>query len=178
MNAASTAGPTPQTGPLPWAYDPVTTPEYFRGVLGRRFVAFLIDVTLIGAGAVAGTILLVLFGLLTFGAGFALFGIYTLLLAGWALVYLGLGYARYSATLGMRLMELELRLWHGGPSYFLIGALHAVLLWASLSLLTPFVLIVGLLDRRRRLLHDMVLGVVVVNAGPRVAAARLPIKTA
>jgi uncharacterized RDD family membrane protein YckC len=37
------------------------------------------------------------------------------------------------------------------------------LFWASVSLLTPLVLVVGLLNGRRQLLHDLVLGTVVVN---------------
>ena len=38
-----------------------------------------------------------------------------------------------------------------------------MLFWTSVSLLTPLVLVVGLLNGRRQLLHDLVLGTVVVN---------------
>ena len=33
----------------PHAYDPAVSPELFEGVLARRFVAFLIDVTIIAS---------------------------------------------------------------------------------------------------------------------------------
>ncbi|HWV95867.1 MAG TPA: RDD family protein, partial [Xanthobacteraceae bacterium] len=82
----------------------------------------------------------------------------------WAIVYYGmtLGGPR-SATVGMRLMDLEMRTWYGEPSYFVLGAAHAVVYWISVSLLTPLVLFVGLFNARRRLLHDMLLGTVVIN---------------
>ncbi len=56
-----------------------------------------------------------------------------------------------------------MRTFSGTPGYFVLGAAHAVLFWASVSLLTPLVLVVGLLNGRRQLLHDLVLGTVVVN---------------
>ena len=61
----------------------------------------------------------------------------------------------------------ELRTWYGAPSYFLLGAMHAVLFWISISMLSPFILLIGLFNTRRRLLHDIVLGTVVVNTSVR-----------
>ena len=57
----------------------------------------------------------------------------------------------HSATLGMRVMDLDLRTWYGAPGYFVLGAMHAVLFWVSISFLTPLVLLVGLFNGRRRL---------------------------
>jgi len=42
-----------------------------------------------------------------------------------------------------------------------------VLFWVSISFLTPLVLLVGLFNSRRRLLHDFVLGTVVINSSVR-----------
>ena len=42
--------------------------------------------------------------------------------------------------------------------------MHAVLFWISVSVLSPLVLLVGLFNGRRRLLHDIVLGAVVINS--------------
>ena len=74
----------------------------------------------------------------------------------WAIVYYGacIG-GPHSATLGMRVMDLELRTWYGAPGYFVLGAMHAVLFWISVSFLSPFVVLVGLFNGRRRLLHDI-----------------------
>jgi uncharacterized RDD family membrane protein YckC len=68
-----------------------------------------------------------------------------------------------SATIGMRVMGLQMRTWHGEPAYFVLGAVHAVLFWISVSILSPLVLLVSLFNRRRQLLHDMVLGTVVIR---------------
>ena len=68
-------------------------------------------------------------------------------------------------------MDLELRTWYGAPGYFVLGAMHAVLFWASTSFLTPLVLLAGLFNGRRQLLHDLVLGTVVVNSSARTQVA-------
>ena len=60
-------------------------------------------------------------------------------------------------------MDLELRTWYGSPGYFVLGAMHGLLFWVSVSFLSPFVVLVGLFNGRRRLLHDIVLGTVVIN---------------
>ena len=86
----------------------------------------------------------------------------------WAIVYYGacIG-GPPSATIGMRVMDLELRTWYGAPGYFVLGATHAVLFWVTVSFLSPFVVLVGLFNGRRRLLHDFVLGTVVINNSVR-----------
>jgi uncharacterized RDD family membrane protein YckC len=86
----------------------------------------------------------------------------------WAIVYYGacIG-GPSSATIGMRVMDLELRTWYGAPGYFVLGATHAVLFWVTVSFLSPFVVLVGLFNGRRRLLQDFVLGTVVINNSVR-----------
>jgi uncharacterized RDD family membrane protein YckC len=157
----------------PHAYDPATNPELFDGVLSRRVVAFLIDFLVISAPVVLAAMFIFAFGIVTLGLGWAL---YWLLPAGsviWALVYFGasLGGPR-SATIGMRVMDLEMRTWYGAPAYFLLGAVHAFAFWFSVSALTPFILLVPFFNRRRRLLHDVVLGTVVINNAQRAASLR------
>lgn len=155
----------------PHAYDPVTQPELFQGVLTRRFIAFLIDLVVLAIPVVLGVIFIALFGIVTLGLGWMLFWLVSPLSIVWALVYYGITLGGpHSATIGMRTMNLQMRTWYGAPSYFVLGAMHAVLYWVSVSLLTPFVLLVGLFNPRRRLLHDIVLGTVVVNNPERVQA--------
>jgi uncharacterized RDD family membrane protein YckC len=50
--------------------------------------------------------------------------------------------------------------------------MHAVLFWASVSFLSPLVLLVGLFNGRRRLLHDIVLGTVVIDSSIRTEVAQ------
>ena len=149
-------------------FDPATRPELFRGVLTRRFFAFLIDLLILSVPIVLGVIFIALFGVVTLGLGWMLFWLVSPLSVIWAVLYYGLTLGGpHSATVGMRVMDLELRTWTGEPGYFVLGAAHAVLYWISVSVLTPFVLLVGLFNRRRQLLHDLVLGTVIINVSSR-----------
>src|SRR5262249_39984969 len=126
----------------------------------------------ISVPVVLGYLFILLFGLLTLGIGWALFWLAWPASVVWAIVYFGatLG-GPPSATLGLRVLDLELRTWYGAPGYFVLGAMQAVLFWVSVSFLTPLVVLVGLFNGRRRLLHDIVLGTVVINSFARTRAA-------
>jgi len=157
----------------PHAYDPIANPELFTGVLSRRLVAFFIDVIIIAVPVVAAAIFIFLFGIVTLGLGWLLFWLLSPASVIWALAYYGLTMGRAaSATIGMRAMDLEIRTWYGAPAYFLLGAVHAVVYWVSISVLTPLILLVGLFNTRRRLLHDMLVGTVVINNPARAASLR------
>ena len=91
----------------------------------------------------------------------------------WAILYYGATMGGpASATIGMRAVDLEIRTWYGAPCYFVLGMVHAIGFWVLTSSLTPLVLLVGLLNERRRLLHDILLGTVVINNERRAAALR------
>lgn len=161
----------------PHAYDPIIQPELFQGVLTRRFIAFLIDLVVLAISVMIGIIFILLFGIVTLGLGWMLFWLVSPLSIIWALIYYGMTFGGpHSATLGMRAMDLQMRTWYGAPCYFVLGAMHVVLYWVSMSLLTPFVLLVGLFNPRRRLLHDIVLGTVVINNPERVRSFA-PVRT-
>jgi uncharacterized RDD family membrane protein YckC len=157
----------------PHAFDPLTRPELFRGVLTRRVVAFLIDLLVLAVPVILAVIFIAVFGLITLGLGWALFWLISPATVIWALIYYGASLGGpHSATVGMRVMDLELRTWYGAPSYFVLGALHAVLFWISVSVLSPLILLVGLFNGRRRLLHDIVLGTVVINSSVRISVVQ------
>ncbi len=144
------------------AFDPVQHPEFFEGVRSRRVFAFLIDVCVIALLTLGASILVFFVGVFTLGLGFLL---YAILPTGVALIYAALTLGGpAAATIGMRAMGLEMRLWYGAKPYPLLAAVHLLLFWFSVSLLTPFVLLVSLFSDRKRLLHDMVLGTVVINS--------------
>jgi len=140
----------------------------FRGVLTRRVFAFLIDLIVLSIPVILAVMFIAVFGVLTLGLGWALFWLVSPATVIWAVIYYGASLGGpHSATLGMRVMDLELRTWYGAPGYFVLGAMHAVLFWMSVSFLTPLILLVGLFNGRRRLLHDFVLGTVVINSSVR-----------
>jgi uncharacterized RDD family membrane protein YckC len=169
--ASGTGGAWRSEGGIPpHAFDPDLHPELFRGVLTRRMFACLIDLVVLSVPVILACIFIAIFGVVTLGLGWALFWLVSPASIIWALVYFGssLG-GPHSATLGMRLMDLELRTWYGTPGYFVLGAAHALVFWMSISFLTPLVLLVGLFNGRRRLLHDILLGTVVINSSVQVA---------
>ncbi|TCK28222.1 putative RDD family membrane protein YckC [Ancylobacter aquaticus] len=157
----------------PYAFDPLVEPEYFRGVLSRRFMAFLIDTVIICAPVGVAALLIFVFGFLTLGLGWFLFSLLGPGYVVWALVYVGLtlGGPR-SATLGMRAMGIEMRVWHGAPMSPMLAVVSLVLFWVSVSVFTPFVTVIGLLNRRKRLAHDFIIGTVVTNNDERAGELR------
>ena len=158
----------------PDAYDPVANPELFEGVLARRFIAFIIDLVIIAVPVALAAVFIFFLGLVTFFLGWALFWLLYPGAIVWALFYCGttLG-SPASATIGMRMMDLEMRTWYGAPAYFVLGAVHAIVFWVTISVLTPLVLVVGLLNERQRLLHDFLIGTVVINNPVRAQGLRM-----
>jgi uncharacterized RDD family membrane protein YckC len=157
----------------PHAYDPATNPEFFEGVLPRRVVAFFIDMIIITVPIVFVAVCIALFGLFTFGVGWLLYYLLPAAAAIWAVFYYGLTFGSpASATIGMRVMDLEMRTWYGAPTYFLLGAVHGIAYWVTVGMLTLLILLVGLFNERRRLLHDMLVGTVVINNTARAGALR------
>ncbi len=147
--------------------------SWFRGVLTRRVFAFLIDLVVLAIPVILAYVFIAVFGLITLGLGWLLFWLVWPASVIWAVIYYGASLGGpHSATMGMRVMDLELRTWYGAPSYFVLGATHAVLFWVSISFLTPLVLLIGLFNGRRRLLHDIVLGTVVINSSVRTQVAQ------
>jgi uncharacterized RDD family membrane protein YckC len=157
----------------PHAYDPDLSPELFEGVLARRIMAFFVDFLVISVPIVLAAMFIFAFGIVTLGLGWALYWLLPGISVIWAIVYFGvtIGGPR-SATIGMRVMDLELRTWYGAPGYFVLGAVHAIAFWFSVSFFTPFVLLVAFFNHRRRLLHDIVLGTVIINNAERAAKLR------
>jgi uncharacterized RDD family membrane protein YckC len=162
----------------PHAYDPATQPELFEGMLPRRMVAFVIDVIVIAVPLIAAAVFIFVFGLITFGLGWVLFWLLSPASVIWALFYYGftLG-GPASATLGMRVVEIEMRTWYGAPAYFVLGAVHALVYWISVSILTPLILLVGFFNARKRLLHDMVVGAVLINNAGRANSLRARVES-
>ncbi len=134
----------------------------YDGVRTRRVFAFLLDYLIVGLLSIPFAILIALLGLLTFGLGWALFGI---LVPAVALIYVWstLG-SRNQATVGMRMMGIRLDRLDGRPVDGLLAVVHSVLFWAGNVVLTPLILLVSLFADRKRTLHDLLLGTVVTRS--------------
>jgi len=157
----------------PHAYDPVANPELFDGVLARRCIAFLIDITIIIIPVLFAAVFIFIFGLVTLGLGWALFRLLSTAAVLWGIAYYGFTFAGpTSATIGMRMMDIEMRTWYGAPAYFVLGAVHAIVFWLTVSFLTPLILLIAFFNHRKRLLHDMLVGTIVINNDKRAQALR------
>jgi uncharacterized RDD family membrane protein YckC len=161
----------------PHAYDPLAHPDLFEGVLARRLLAFVIDLIIIVIPVVLAGLFMAAATIATLGRAVVFFAflspLYWPLIVIWALCYYGYTFGSpASATIGMRFMDLVMRTWYGAPAYLFLGAVHAIVYWLTISFLTPLILLVGIFNSRKRLLHDMVVGTVVINNPARAQAIR------
>jgi uncharacterized RDD family membrane protein YckC len=149
--------------------DPAMVPAAYDGVLWRRTLGYLVDIGCIGVielfvWIVFGVLSLLSFGLLSPVLWF-LFGLiplayHTLLLSG-----------PWSATLGMRFFDVELRSVTGERPGFLQALAQTALFYITVGVTCSLILVVALLNRHKRTLHDMLTGTVVVRRFPAFSAA-------
>jgi len=135
--------------------------QAYDGVRTKRILAFVIDYILIGLLMIPVAIVVALFGVLTLGLGWMLFGILGPLVA-LSYVALTLGGAR-QATKGMQMMGIRLERLDGRPIDGMLAIVHTVLFWAGNAVLTPLILLATLFLDRKRTVHDLLLGTVVVR---------------
>ena len=142
------------------AYDPVTQPQLYDAVIRKRSVAFVIDAIIIALLWIVAVVVVTVLGVLTLGLAWLLFGlIFPLVGLGYNAITIG---GPHSATIGQRMMGLTVTMWFGGKVTPLIAAFHALLFWFSLVIFFP-ILLWAFFDQRKRCLHDILAGVVVIN---------------
>jgi uncharacterized RDD family membrane protein YckC len=136
---------------------PAMRADALAGVRTRRVMALCVDLILVSIIAVLlWTALLIL----TFGSSlFLLPPIYPLV----AFFYNGLTVSgRKMGTPGMRMMDLEMRMYDNGARVpFVNAAAHALFFY--LSWMLPPIFLVALVDQEKRCVHDMLAGVVVLR---------------
>lgn len=130
------------------------------GVLGRRVVAWVVDVMILGVVCMVLGAVLLAFGLLTLGLGLPLLGLIPLVPFLYHFLFLA---SPFCATPGQALLGLSVRRDEDlGPppaAQALVTALAYLLTWATSGLL----LLVALFTVRNRTFHDLVSGLVVVR---------------
>ncbi|MEC5325025.1 RDD family protein [Aurantimonas sp. A3-2-R12] len=137
------------------------TPRLYEGVRTRRIASFVIDYALVLFLSVPAAVLIFLLGIVTLGIAW---GLYAVLLPVIAIVYIGFTMGGHrQATPGMRFAGVHVARLDGERVDPAVAVLHGVLFWASASILTPLVLLVSLFTARKQLLHDLLLGTVVVR---------------
>lgn len=133
----------------------------FRDVLTRRVLAYLLDLVFI---AVIGSLLGMLLTFLTI-LSFGLLGVLFVVLPAVGVLYgaLTIG-GPNAATWGMRLVSLTVRRTDGGRPDFVQALIFSLLFYATIALTSWLILLVALLTPRKRALHDLLSGLVVLRS--------------
>ncbi|KQQ58779.1 MULTISPECIES: RDD family protein [Rhizobium/Agrobacterium group] len=142
-------------------YVPTEDWRAYSGVLSRRVFAFVIDYIIVALLCIPAAVIVFFLGVLTLGLGFALFPAIFVIVA---ILYFGMTLGSSAqATPGMRAAGIAMARTDGRRIDFLISTVHIVLFWVINSILTPLILLAGLFTERSRLVHDLLLGTVIVR---------------
>ncbi len=158
---------------------PDISPDYFDSIVGKRILAYAVDVIAIMVVVAALWGCLLILGIFTLGATWPLLGVPSVLVP---LAYhsLQIGGPR-AATLGMRAMSIRvMSIAAGSDGHPTLpqAVIQTVTFYGSIAATGSLILIVALFNRRRRTLHDWLAGTVVINAfdtrimGPTPIAGR------
>ncbi|WP_417581166.1 RDD family protein [Pelagibacterium sp.] len=146
--------------------NPDNAPELFDGILTRRVIAFFIDCVIMFVIILAVTVIASILAFITLGlAWLTLPLIVALTFVAYYAVTLG---SSSRATLGMRATDIVMTPTRDTTLDGWMAMIHVVVFWISCSLLTPFILLIALFTPRRQLLHDMVVGTLMVRRSPMV----------
>jgi uncharacterized RDD family membrane protein YckC len=143
---------------------PDTAPALFSGVLARRTFAFFIDMFILLIGLITVAVFGTIFGVLTFGlGGFAVLLLLPVLLVAYYAVTLG---SHRRATVGMQMMDIVLTPARGAPLNGPLIFAHTVLFWVTIWISLPVSLLFVLFTPRRQMLHDLLIGTLMVRRSP------------
>jgi uncharacterized RDD family membrane protein YckC len=144
--------------------DPATIPEAYEGVLWRRTLAYFVDLCIIGVLAVLFWIVFAVLWVLSFGLlGPVLWFLFGLIPLAYHTLLLS---SAWSATLGMRLFDLELRSVTGERPGFLQALAQTALFYLTVGATCSLILVFALLNRHKRTLHDVLAGTMMVRRFP------------
>lgn len=155
--------PSLRLGAADWSDGPPhprDEPALYEGLLIRRMLAYAVDVVAIVVLSVAAWIAFGILGAVTFG-----------LLAPIGIIVIGLiplSYHTYflgnrGATPGMRLFDLEMWSLTGKQPEYVQAFFATALFYISVGLTASLILIVALFNDRRRALHDVLAGTLVLR---------------
>lgn len=146
--------------------DPATAPELFEGLLTRRVAAFFIDLVAMGAMIVAFSFVGLIAGFLTFGLAWLAL---VFVVPATIILYYGatLGSPR-RATIGMQMMDIVLTPTRGQPLDGWMAIIHAAVFWLTTWISWPLSLLFALFTPRRQMIHDLIVGTLMVRRSPMV----------
>jgi len=144
--------------------DPTTAPELFEGILPRRVFAYIVDVAIMAALVVVVSVFGGVVGFFTFGLGWlALVFVIPLVILGYYAATLG---SPSRATIGMRYMDLVLTPTRGAPLDGWKIMIHPIVFWITWWIAWPVSLAIALFTPRREMVHDLIVGTLMVRRSP------------
>jgi uncharacterized RDD family membrane protein YckC len=144
--------------------DPTAIPEAYEGVLLRRTLAYFVDLCIIGVIAAVAWVGFAVLWVLSFGLlGPILWFLFGLIPLAYHTLLLS---SSWSATLGMRLFDVELRSVTGERPGFLQALAQTALFYITVGATCSLILVFALLNRHKRTLHDLLAGTVLVRRFP------------
>lgn len=142
-------------------YAPAEDWRAYSGVLSRRVFAFIIDYMIVLLLCIPAAVIVFFLGVVTLGLGFFLYPVLFFVVA---ILYFGMTLGSSAqATPGMRAVGIAMARLDGRRIDFLLATVHIALFWIINSILTPLILLAGLFTERSRLVHDFLLGTVIVR---------------
>lgn len=142
--------------------DAMTDDGLSESVLFRRVWAWVIDLLIVGVVVAVLWVVLFGFGLLTLGLGFPLLAVLPVVPLAYHVLFVA---SSRAATPGQTMMDLMVRRDEdGGPPTLLQAIVFVAGLWLTLGAGVVW-LAAALFVPRKRTLHDLVSGLVVVRAG-------------
>lgn len=146
--------------------NPATAPELFEGVLTRRVLAYLIDVSLLVVVCAILALVSMILGFFTFGIPWLLLPVLLpLIILGYYAVTLG---SPSRATIGMAMFDLVLTPARGRPLDGWAILIHPIVFWITVWIAWPISLVVALFTPRRQMVQDLVTGTLMLRRSPMV----------
>jgi uncharacterized RDD family membrane protein YckC len=144
--------------------EPFAAPGYYQGVLARRVFAYCIDILMIALLMVPVWMLCAMLTVASFGLLSPVWLVYGLVPVAYHSLQIG---GRHSATLGMRVFEIEVRSWTGARPTVLQAFIQTVVFYLTTAATCWLILLIAPFERRRRTLHDILAGTLVIRRFPK-----------
>ncbi len=144
---------------------PFAAPEYFQGVVWRRVFAYGIDALILCVLLVLVWLALASLTVMSLGLLHPIWIIYPLAPIAYHTLLLG---GPRLATVGMRLVKTEPGSWTGERPGLFRPLIQTVLFYITTTATASLILLVALFNRRRRTVHDILAGTLVIRRFPRL----------
>ncbi|WP_135077828.1 RDD family protein [Terasakiella sp. SH-1] len=141
--------------------DPLEQPEFYDGITQKRILAYVVDFLICAGLGGLGFVLAGIMGIMSFGLLFApMMALMALIPIAYHTFLIG---SAKSATYGMRFAGIRVYRLDGGRPELMQAFVQSALFFLTVPPTSFLILIVCLFNLRRRCLHDILAGTLVLN---------------